>query len=173
MTEDPALAIAAPLIERVEGFSSQPYRDSGRGVWTIGYGMTYLPDGTKVTALTPACTQVQAGAWLQIVASKTLSAVREMVYVPISNNAAAALTSFAYNEGTNALRTSTLMDRLNAKESMTEVAACFAAWVYAGGRVDTGLVNRRKVEAALFLKPDAVDTDEADILDDQYNPPGV
>lgn len=154
-TLDPALAIAVPLIARFEGFSAAPYQDVG-GTYTIGYGFTYTPDGARVTAMTPHLTQTTAQAWLATFAGKTLSVVRQMVHVTITDNQAAALCSFAFNEGTGALRTSALMDRLNAREPMTEVAACFASWVYAGGRYSQGLANRRAMEAALFLKADGV-----------------
>lgn len=166
---DPALLIATQIIAAREGFRSAPYRDNGRGVWTIGYGQTYLANGTPVTADTPHISEAVAQGWLQSGAAKTLATVRGMVDVPISNNAAAALCSFAWNEGTSALRTSTLMDRLNGKQPMADVAACFAAWVYAGGHVDQGLINRRKIEAAMFLTPDAESA--ADLLDDEFNPP--
>lgn len=174
---DSALAIAVPLIAGFEGFEPQPYQDQV-GVWTIGYGFTYLPDMSAVTATTPAMTQEAAQAQLEIFVAKTLSAVRDMAHVPITDDQAAALTSFAYNEGTSALRTSTLMDRLNAREPATEVAQCFASWVYAGGHIDNGLVSRRAKEAALFLRgeastaPSTAPTEmSADELDAFYNHP--
>ena len=99
-----------------------------------------------------------------------------MVQVPLTNNQAAALTSFAFNEGTAALRNSHLMLELNAGNTQT-AADCFGQWVYAGGKYVQGLANRRDQERALFLKPDAhaspPPADTADQLDDLYNPPGV
>lgn len=151
---DPALPIATTFIAAREAFVSAPYQDIG-GVWTCGYGFTTQPDGKPVTAGTPPVTQEDAYVRLETMAAAVLTKVRQMVYVPLSDNAAASLCSFAWNEGTGALRTSTLMDRLNAREPMAEVAACFASWVYAGGRYSQGLANRRAMEAALFLRADS------------------
>jgi lysozyme len=193
MTEDPALKMAVGWIATYEGFRSAPYRDQG-GVWTIGYGATYLLDGSRVTASTPPVTQADAYAMLTVMVGKTLARVRAMVHVPISNHAAATLCSLCYNEGTGAIGGSTLMRLLNQGEPTAEVAKQFGAWVYDAGHVDPGLVQRRKNEADLFLTPDvpadprraALDTlvadaqaqggypapveSEADRLDDQFNP---
>ena len=74
--------------------------------------------------------------------------------VPISNHAAAALCSFAYNTGTHALKGSTLLRLLNEGQA-APAAEQFAAWVYnSAGHRDAGLVNRRALERDLFLCPD-------------------
>lgn len=186
---DPALPIATTFIAQREAFVGPPYQDDGRGVWTYGYGFITQPDSHPVTEHTPPVTQDAAYARLQGLVGATLVKVRDMVHVPITDNQAAALVSLGYNIGTGALRTSTLMDRLNARAPMVDVAACFASWVYAGGRFNQGLANRRAMEAALFLRADGVSipdiaipiseqdqqvtrTDDisADELDDLYNP---
>lgn len=152
MTQDPALAIAVPTIAEFEGFRSHPYQDQV-GIWTIAYGNIYLPDGSRVTQSTSPVSQDTALLWLRTGVAKTLAAVRAMVYVPISDNAAASLTSFAWNLGTSQLRNSTLLRLLNAGET-TEAANCFMAWIDAGGHPNAGLQNRRAKERALFLTPD-------------------
>lgn len=162
---DTALPLATSLIAEFEAFRSAPYKDTA-GVWTIGYGFTYLPTMQPVTSKTPPMSEPDARAWLQTIVTKTMTAVRDMVYVPISDNTAASLCSFAYNEGTHALFTSTLMDRLNAKEPLAVVAECLDAWVYAGGRYSRGLANRRKIEKSLFLKPAAeVSADDLNVAE--------
>jgi hypothetical protein len=122
--------------------------------------------------------------------------VRELVHVPISNNGVSSLVSFSWNVGTGALANSTLLRLLNEHAPLQHVAGQFGAWVYdARGHVDPGLIRRRAAEAALFLKPDGgpqtakiahvsaptpqksatsaagPDTDVADQLDDEFNPP--
>ena len=181
---DPALAIAVPLIAGFEAFRSVPYTDSGM-IWTQGYGCTFHPGGRRVSANDPPVTEAQARAWMESLVSPTMTRVRDLVRVPISNNAAAALCSFGFNCGTGALSTSTLLRLLNEGAPATQVAGQFAAWVHdARGNVDVGLQKRRAAEAALFLKPDAseeitskslaaeeiIPEDEADRLDDLYNP---
>jgi lysozyme len=153
---DPALAIAVALIGPDEAFIPAPYHGEADrpGVWSIGYGFITNEDGSPVTPDTPPMTKAQGDARLATLAESVLAAVRGMVHVPISNNAAAALTSFAYNLGTNALRTSTLLLRLNQGD-IAGAAECFPAWVYSDGKMVPGLVERRKQECALFLKPDA------------------
>jgi lysozyme len=152
---DPALAIAAPIICQFEGFRSEPYPDTG-GVWTQGYGCTFHPDGAPVRETDPPVTKGQAQTWMEAIAGPTMSRVRDLVRVKISDNAAAALCSFAYNTGTGNLSRSTLLQLLNEGAPLTQVAGQFAAWVHdSKGNVDAGLVRRRAVEAALLLKPDA------------------
>ena len=151
---DPALSIAVDFIAAREGFRAVPYRDQG-GVWTIGYGFTVTEDGKHVTADTPPTTQEAAYARLEALVARVLASVRPMLAVPVSLHAAAALVSMAYNCGTNALRRSTLLEYVN-KGDMAEAAKQFAAWVYVAGHVDQGLVNRRRMEAALFLMQDVI-----------------
>ncbi len=149
---DPALSLAVPLIAEFEGFRSEPYRDQA-GNWTIGFGFTVNSDGTHVSAATPPITREAAEARLSGMVARVLGLVRGMVHVPITNNQAAALTSFAYNEGTNALRNSTLLERLNAGDT-AGAAEQFGGWVYADGRPDAGLRNRRARERVVFLAAD-------------------
>ncbi len=149
---DAALAIAVSLIAEFEGFSASPYRDVV-GVWTIGFGFTYLEDGTEVSAATPSVTREDAEARLSGLAAKVLAAVRAMVAVPITDNQAAAMTSFAYNEGTGALRHSSLLAKLNTGD-VAGAAECFKMWVFADGQIISGLVTRRAKESQLFLTPD-------------------
>ena len=148
---DKALPIATKLIAQYEGFTPVPVRDVAR--WEIGYGFNYLPNGIAVTADTPHMTEAQALPILAALVARALTAVRGMVEVPISNNQAGALASFAYNLGTAALRTSTLLRVLNAGD-YADAADRFGGWVYAGGAISPGLVKRRAAEKALFLTPD-------------------
>lgn len=163
---DPALSLAVPFIAECEGFSATAYKDSG-GKYTIGFGFTVLEDGRAVTANTPEMTRDDAYTYLEHLVASYMQVVRGMIHVPVTDHSVAALTSFGYNEGTSALRNSTLMRMLNQGKPLTEVAAQFAAWIYADNRRSQGLVNRREKEKALFLTPDG--DDEADLLDEEYN----
>jgi lysozyme len=145
---DPALAIAAPLVAGFEAFRSAPYLDPN--IWTYGFGFTYTPDMKKVTADTPPISHEDAMAFMGNILTKTLAAVRAMVHVPVTDNQAAALTSFAYNEGTERLRTSRLMLAFN-QGKIEEAAADFMSFVYIKQQYSRGLANRRLKEKALFL----------------------
>lgn len=153
MTTDPALATAVDLIKGFEGFSDKPYKDAG-GTWTYGFGFTVTSGGKMVTEDTPHITLANAAARLTLMVGRVLSIVRSMVGDrTMTNNQAAALASFAFNEGSNALRKSTLLSLFLAGEHAAS-AAQFGGWVYCDGKVLPGLVARRADEAKLFLKPD-------------------
>ena len=51
-------------IKSSEGFSSVPYADAG-DLPTIGYGMTYYPDGTRVTLTDNPISKEQADSYLK------------------------------------------------------------------------------------------------------------
>jgi lysozyme len=166
---DTAAEIATNFLAQVEGFRARPYADAGH-VWTYGYGFTSTPSGTRVSASTPMISEPDARQWLETLVSRTLNTVRNMCKLSLNANQEAALTSFAYNVGTGALRTSTLLKMVNDGD-FQEASKQFMAWTYAGGRVVSGLINRRKAEMALFNTPDATPPmSEADKLDAQYNP---
>lgn len=71
--------------------------------------------------------------------------------VYLTANQKAALIDFVYNLGAGAFGSSTLLKKLNAGD-YKGAADEFPKWVYAGGRVLGGLVNRRKIERDLFIK---------------------
>ena len=150
-----ALSIATKIIAEFEGFRSAPYQDTG-GVYTIGFGFTVDPNGKHVSADTPHISQEDATDRLSLMVDRVLTRVREIAHVPLTDNQAAALTSFAYNLGTNALTNSTLMRLLNEGKP-AEAAAQFPAWCHVNGAVCPGVLRRRRAEAALFLTPDVVE----------------
>lgn len=76
--------------------------------------------------------------------------VANMTTTPLSHEEMAAYTSFAYNVGTGAFSSSTLLRKLNAGD---RVGACneLTRWVYAKGIKLPGLVKRRAEERELCL----------------------
>lgn len=138
------------LVKQFEGFRAHPYKCPA-GVWTIGYGSTRYEGGTPVKQSDPAITEVRAGEMLlATLATEYEAAVNRYVTVPLQQNEYDALVSFCYNAGAQALRTSTLLRRVN--EGKRELAAEeFGRWVYANGRRLMGLVARREAERRLFL----------------------
>ena len=93
--------------------------------------------------------------WLRLDAKSFADNVKKLVKVPINQNQLDSLTSFSYNIGSNAFAGSTLLRKLNQGASKQEVALEFPKWnkVTINGEkvVSNGLVNRRKLEADLFL----------------------
>lgn len=137
------------LICNFEGLRLKAY-DDGVGVWTIGFGTTKYPNGIRVKK-GDTCTLDQAKAYMQNDLKSFEQTVNNTVKVPLNQNQFDALVSLAYNIGTNAFSKSMLVKKLNAND-IRGAADQFDVWVNAGGKRMQGLVNRRTVEKALFLK---------------------
>lgn len=129
---------------------ASPYKCPA-GVWTIGYGATYWEDGRKIKPNDEAITK-EVGKQLLLRQLQTYAnAVDRAVKVPIHPQMRAALISLAYNIGTAAIAKSTVIRRVNARD-WNACPAAFKMWRNGGGRVLTGLLNRRIDEAALFMR---------------------
>lgn len=135
------------LIKRFEGCRLEAYQDSV-GVWTIGYGITSAT-GFKVYK-GQKITQEQADELLLKHLTTYERAVARNVRVPLTDNQFAALVSFTYNLGEGALKSSTLLKKLN-KGDYQGASKEFGKWVKAGGKKLKGLVDRREAERQLFL----------------------
>ena len=137
------------LIKFYEGRSLRAYLCPA-GVWTIGYGATYGPDGRRVTRDTAPIDEAGATQLLERDLTRFARAVDRLVVVPISGEGRGALTSFAFNLGAGALSSSTLLRRVNALE-WDDVPRQLGRWTLAGGRRLAGLIRRRAAEADLFV----------------------
>jgi len=137
------------LIEKFEGFREKPYLCSA-GVPTIGIGSTRYANGANVKLTDYPITLVQAKMLLAQTIKPFENAVNRYVQVKINQNQFDALVCFAYNVGWQALRTSTLLKKLNSGD-IVGASNEFEKWNKAGGRKIQGLVNRRLAEKALFL----------------------
>lgn len=134
------------LIERFEGFVPHQYND-GTGVMTIGYGTT----SADVSPLPTFLSQQQAEQLLrEKLAQKYEPAVNDLG-VPLTQNQFDALVSLAYNCGPGAMQWQ--IGRELRARNYAAAADCFGHYVFAGGRVLQGLVNRRAAERALFVTP--------------------
>ena len=137
------------LIKSFEGFSAKPYLCPA-GVPTIGYGATYYPDGRRVTMQDRPVTVAQATDMLRSMLASYEAGVSRYVLVPLTQGQFDALVSFAYNVGLSALKDSTLLRLVNARD-YAGAAAQFARWNKAGGKVLPGLTRRREAERVMFL----------------------
>ncbi len=139
------------LIKGFEGCRLTAYPDPGTGgaPWTIGYGWTLLVDGKPVK---PGMTinQTTADRLLKTGLVGYENDVLKMVKVRVNQNQFDALVSFAYNVGSRAFSTSTLLKKLNAGD-IKGAADEFLRWNKSGGKVLNGLTRRREAERALFL----------------------
>ncbi len=123
------------------------------GVWTIGWGCT---KGIKEGMV---WTRAQAEAGLRREIEKSEQEVTRVCTVPLNQNQFDALVSLDYNIGDGALEGSTALRRLNGGD-YAGCAHAFAMWNKSQGVVVPGLISRRAMETALFLRP--VRTEAAD-----------
>lgn len=137
------------LICEFEGKRLSAY-DDGVGIWTIGFGTIKYPNGTRVKK-GDTCTLEQAKEYMRHDLIEFEHTVNGSVKVSLTQNQFDALVSLAYNIGSNAFKSSTLVKKLNAGDYQG-AADQFNVWVNAGGKRMQGLVNRRAKEKELFLK---------------------
>ncbi|KOR02514.1 lysozyme [Pluralibacter gergoviae] len=139
------------LIKRFEGCSLSAYPDPGTGgaPWTIGYGWTGNVDGKPIRP-GMKIDQATADRLLRTGIVSYDQAVNKMLKVKVTQNQYDALVSLAYNIGTRALSTSTLMKKLNDGD-YGGAADEFMRWNKSGGKAMQGLTNRRKAEREVFL----------------------
>lgn len=139
------------LIKQFEGCRLTAYPDPGTGgdPWTIGYGWTHPVDGKPVKR-GMTIDQQTADRLLKTGLVGYENDVLKVVRVKLTQGQFDALVSFAYNVGSSALSTSTLLKKLNAGD-IKGAADEFLRWNKSGGKVMPGLTNRRKAEREVFL----------------------
>ena len=130
------------LIKEFEGLRLTAYKCPA-SVWTIGFGNT----SRAYPGLT--ISELDAERFLKEDLRVYEKGVHELVHVDITQSQFDALVSFAFNLGVAALRTSTLMVKLNSGDVLG-AANEFPKWVWAAGQKLPGLVRRRDAERMLF-----------------------
>lgn len=128
------------LLKQFEGCRLQSYKDIG-GIWTIGYGET----GPTITG----------GMFInleqaELMLKKSLEKFYQLDHYlseDVNDNQYSALVCLAYNIGLRALKTSTLIKKINNKEKPDKEWLQFN---HVNGKVIDGLTRRRKAELELF-----------------------
>lgn len=137
------------LIKSFEGCVLTAYKPvQAEKYWTIGYGHygADVKQGSSITAK-------RAEELLRGDLTRFENAVNSKVKVAINQNQYDALVSFTFNVGEGALQTSTLLEKVNAKD-FKGASNEFGRWVKGeGGITLAGLVRRREAERLLFVKP--------------------
>lgn len=137
-------------IKLLEGFRARA-TPLGEGRWAVGYGHVASTKGSSVV------TRVQADLLLRYDLNVISEALSGLVYTPLNSNQIDALASFVYNIGLDAFEGSAVLRLINAG-ALLEAATAMEQWCHAtvAGQpqeVD-GLIRRRAMEKALFLKPE-------------------
>lgn len=139
-------------LKQSERFRPNPYQDT-EGVWTIGYGNTFLADGSRVTENTPPVTKEQANTLMRLkLAEEFVPVVQRHVRVPITQSMFDSLVHMAYNVGTGGFAAFARASGLNGGYYEQAAEFMLSYKVLPGSRSETGLRNRRRFESNWFLK---------------------
>lgn len=135
------------FIRQQEGYRNTPYQDVA-GHWTVGIGHKITTDDGISTGQVLSDAQIQALFDDDVATAE--SEVKQLVSVPLTQGQFDALVDFVFNLGRAHLATSSLLRYLNAGNYAAAVHQ-FSRWVYADGKVNSGLVARRQSEQQMFV----------------------
>ncbi|MTD09913.1 glycoside hydrolase family protein [Acinetobacter sp. YIM 103518] len=103
-------------LEKYEGFSAKPYKDSG-GVVTQGIGSLNKPDGTKIKMTDPLITRKTAQEWAKAHVSKDEIVFRKSLDgVKLSQVEYDVYLDFMYNFGQGNWRSSSMLRNLKTSK---------------------------------------------------------
>lgn len=140
------------LIKKFEELRLEAYLCPA-GVWTIGWGHTSQagkPHVHKGMTITKEEAKQILNQDLDLFEQAT-HRILDDANKYINENQFSALVSFGFNTGLGALKDSTLMRLIHAKD-LKGASKQFSRWVYGGGKRLRGLERRRRFEKALFNK---------------------
>ena len=140
-TMNEALSAGARLIAQFEGFRANPYWDVSRYSW--GYG-------TPAPGPTGYISESDAMAALQAHSADDYNALAPQISRPLTINQWAALLSFAYEEGHGNPGAGALVNDINAGDD-TVLETHWKKYIYAGGVVDSDIVDRRNKEWDIWV----------------------
>jgi lysozyme len=115
---------ALNIIKKFEGLELTSYPDTG-GIWTIGFGSTINKDTGQAIKQGDKIDIATAERWLKQDIAEREKKIKALIKVPVTANMMAAMTSLAYNIGTGAFGSSTLLRLLNSGADKKLVADQF------------------------------------------------
>lgn len=137
------------IVKAFEGISLKAYKCPA-GIWTIGFGNTFYPDGTRVKE-GEVITEARAIDLLKSTLDFFEKQVDNMTRDDISQNQFDALVDFAYNVGHGNLKSSTLLKLVNHNPKDAAIKDEFLKWNKVKGTALKGLTRRRSSEAHLYF----------------------
>lgn len=134
------------LTEGFEGYSEKAYWDATGKRWTIGFGHTgkEVVDGL-------VWTRAQSEYALSLDIAWASAVVNKLVEPDLMQHQFEALVDFVFNAGAGNFANSSLLKFLNVSNWQAADLE-FIKWVHSGGKILSGLVNRRVAEAKLFVE---------------------
>lgn len=146
---------ATRIIAEFEGFRPSAYKCPA-GVWTIGYGTTYYPNGVLVQPGDAPVSREQALGFLKEHITKAVVPTLERTiptWGSMNGNQRAAIVSFAYNLGSHFYGSGgfrTISTALSTQANWSKVPAALALYVNPGSSFEAGLRRRRTAESELW-----------------------
>ena len=140
------MAYAIDIIKKYEGCRLSAYKCPAQ-VWTVGYGATVYPDGTKVKEGDTITQEKAEALLLDYVINKIMPNIRDL---GLSSGQEAALCSLIYNIGWPAFAKSKCYKAI--KEKDWETVFKNWDWCKGGGKFLKGLAKRRTEEMFLFFQ---------------------
>jgi GH24 family phage-related lysozyme (muramidase) len=125
-----------------------PYKDT-KGIWTIGWGSTYLKNGTSVPVTeSTRLTKSEADALMKDTVNNFFGPqIQKKLRAPVTQSMFDALVSMAYNSGVAGMTSSAVFSAVNSG-NYEEAAGLINVFKTNGG----SLSARRSRERALFSK---------------------
>ena len=133
------------IIIKYEGCKLQSYKCPA-GIWTIGWGTTYYPDGTPVKR-GETISQEIADMLLDSYIKKNIEPVFDKIPYKLTDNQKCAIANLCYNVGVLSFLRSKCFDAVCKKD----YATIFKEWDWGASQLK-GLAIRRAHEKYLFLK---------------------
>jgi lysozyme len=147
---------AVDFIKYEEKLELKAYQDSA-GIWTIGYGTIEYPDGKPVKQGQVVTMQRAEDLLRWQMDKKATGIVPLLMNTQLNQNQFDSILSFTYNVGYGALKSSTLLKKVNNNPNDPSIRDEFMKWnkiTKNGQKVELlGLTKRRKREADLYFSP--------------------
>ena len=132
-------------LHKREGLRTKPYLDT-RGIPTISLGVTYYPNGRKVTMQDKQITKIEAERLGKVIADRFASEVTTLIKSKVNQNQFNALVSIAYNIGINGFKSSSFLKLVNKNPNDPKIKEAIMLWTK-----NKELIGRRKSEANQYF----------------------
>ena len=132
-------------LHKREGLRTKPYLDT-RGIPTISLGVTYYPNGKKVTMQDKPITKIEAERLGKVIADRFASEVTTLINAKVNQNQFNALVSIAYNIGINGFKTSSFLKLVNENPNDPKIKEAIMLWTK-----NKELIGRRKSEVSQYF----------------------
>ena len=132
-------------LHKREGLRTKPYLDT-RGIPTISLGVTYYPNGRKVTMQDKPLTIEEAERLGKVIADRFAAEVTTLIKSKVNQNQFNALVSIAYNIGMNGFKASSFLKLVNKNPNDPKIKEAIMLWTK-----NKELIGRRKSEVSQYF----------------------